>query len=218
MSINITQDFIPEGRNNRPGRANPMKYVTIHNTGNSSKGAGARNHASYIKSDTAANVPVSWHYTVDEKEIVQHLPDNEIAWHAGDGGSGTGNAQSIAIEICMNSDGDLLRATDNAAELTASLCRKYGVPIENVVQHNYWKSTKYPNGKNCPEMIRAGKPYDWNTFLAKVESLMTSETAPKPAETDKLYRVQVGAFAIKSNAEALLAKLKAQGYSDAFIV
>jgi N-acetylmuramoyl-L-alanine amidase len=43
-----------------------MRYVTIHNTGNSNMGANAKNHASYVKSNGAANIPVSWHYTVDE--------------------------------------------------------------------------------------------------------------------------------------------------------
>ena len=36
--------------------------------------------------------------------------------------------------------------------------------------------------------------------------------------TDKWYRVQVGAFKNKANAENLLKKLKAEGYADAFIV
>ena len=46
-----------------------------------------------------------------------------------------------------------------------------------------------------------------------------AQEAPEKAEaTGKLYRVQVGAFAVKANAEALLKKLKAAGYDDAFIV
>jgi N-acetylmuramoyl-L-alanine amidase len=162
----ITQDFIPMGRKNRPGRINSMKYITIHNTGNTSKGSGARNHAIYVKGDAAANIPVSWHYTTDEKDIIQHLPDNEIAWHAGDGNNGVGNTQSIGIEICMNGDGDLMKATDNAALLTAHLCVKYNIPIQNVVQHNRW------NSKNCPQMIRKNHPYDWITFIRKVQSIM----------------------------------------------
>ena len=55
--MNIIQDFIPAGRKNRPGRVSPMLYVTVHETGNTSKGAGARNHANYLKGDAAANAP-----------------------------------------------------------------------------------------------------------------------------------------------------------------
>ena len=43
-----------------------------------------------------------------------------------------------------------------------------------------------------------------------------AQPAPEPEEK-KLYRVQVGAYSIKSNAEAMLKKLKADGY-DGFIV
>lgn len=173
--MNIIQDFIPVGRKNRPQKANAMKYVTIHNTGNSSKGAGAKNHAAYVKGDSAANLPVSWHYTVDEFGAYQHLPDNEVGLHAGDGGNGTGNNQSIGIEICMNSDGNLQGATDNAVLLTAELCKKHNIPIENVVQHYKW------TGKICPQMIRAGKPYDWNTFISKVKAAMGNTTPATPS-------------------------------------
>ena len=170
--VTIIQDFIPVGSKNRPGRRNPMKYITIHNTGNSGNGANAKSHAKYIKSPAAVNAPASWHYTVDDEFIVHHVPDNENAWHCADGTNGTGNNQSIGIEICMNADGDLLKATDNAAELTAHLMKKYKIPIQNVVQHNHW------SGKNCPQMIRSGKPYDWKTFLEKV-STFTVQSADR---------------------------------------
>ena len=49
---------------------------------------------------------MSWHYTVDDHAIVQHLPDYETAYHAGDGKDGPGNATSIAVEICVNAGGD----------------------------------------------------------------------------------------------------------------
>lgn len=39
---------------------------------------------------------------------------------------------------------------------------------------------------------------------------------PKPATTDKLYRVQVGAFAVRENAEKMLQRLKAAGF-DGYI-
>lgn len=39
----------------------------------------------------------------------------------------------------------------------------------------------------------------------------------KPPDNPKLYRVQVGAFSNKGNADALLKKLKSAGFTDAFI-
>jgi N-acetylmuramoyl-L-alanine amidase len=168
----IIQDLIPQGRRNRPGKTNPCNYITIHNTGNAAKTAGARNHAAYLKGDAAANAPVSWHYTTDDKEIIQHLPDNETGYHAGDS---KGNGQSIGIEICMNEGGDLRKATDNAVWLTAELCRKYNISLDRVVQHNVWW------GKDCPQMLRQGKPYSWDTFLQKVRETLTEAAAdPEP--------------------------------------
>jgi N-acetylmuramoyl-L-alanine amidase len=184
--MTIIQDLIPNGWKNRPGRANPMRYITIHNTGNTAAGAGARNHANYIKGDTAANLPVSWHYTVDDKLIIQHMPDNEIAWHCGDGGMGVGNTQSIGIEICMNSDGDLLQATENAVWLTAKLCAKHGILIENIVQHHRW------SGKNCPQMLRSGRPFNWETFIKKVREQLSPKRDEHWAEEFHRYLTGLG--------------------------
>ena len=160
--INIIEDFIPKGRRSRPGLANPMNFITIHNTGNSNRSSNARAHANYLRGDTAAGLPVSWHYTVDDGIVIQHLPDNETAFHAGDG-SGPGNRQSIGIEICQNADGNLLLATNNAAMLCAILCTRHNIATKNIVQHNFW------SGKNCPQELRANRPYSWTTFLSKVD-------------------------------------------------
>lgn len=45
----------------------------------------------------------------------------------------------------------------------------------------------------------------------------TAAPKPTPSKSDKLYKVQVGAFSVKGNAEALEKKLHAAGFKDAFI-
>jgi len=42
-------------------------------------------------------------------------------------------------------------------------------------------------------------------------------TAQPPDSAGKFYRVQIGAFTVKSNADALLSKAKAAGFADAYI-
>lgn len=42
-------------------------------------------------------------------------------------------------------------------------------------------------------------------------------TAPKANDGGKLYRVQIGAFSVRENAENMLARAKAAGFTDAFI-
>lgn len=163
MENRIIKDFIPTGRRNRPGKAliGP-RYITIHDTANTSKGANAKAHAAYLKSDAAANAPVSWHFTVDDTDIIQHLPITEVGWHAGDGASGVGNNQSIGIEICENADGNRAKAEGNAVALVAYLLRKLNIPLENVVQHNKW------TGKNCPNVIR-NRHNGWDIFVRGVQ-------------------------------------------------
>lgn len=156
--IAIQVDYIPKGRKNRPGGTNPDDAITIHETGNDAKGADAAAHASWLKSDDAAGKYISYHYTVDDHSIVQHLPDSEPAYHAGDGADGPGTTTTIGIEICVNKDGDFERAKANAASLVRLLMTEHGFPLEHVYQHNHW------NGKDCPKTIRA-TPGGWEAFL-----------------------------------------------------
>ena len=154
--IAIQEHIISDGRKNRPGRdTNPDTYITIHETGNAAKGADAAAHGAYL--DSAA---------VDDHAIVQHLPDYETAYHAGDGKAGPGNTTSIGIEICVNAGGNFEAAKANAAALVRLLMEEHGIPLDNVVQHNRW------NGKDCPKTIRATAGA-WEAFLA----LCRGETA-----------------------------------------
>lgn len=170
--ITIRQDLIPAGRKNRPGGTDSDKYITIHETGNFAKGADAAAHAAYLKSDAAVKAQMSWHYTVDDHAVVQHIPDGEKAWHAGDGANGPGNSQSIGIEICVDAGGDFAQAKRNAAALVRLLMKEHGIGLGNVVQHHHW------NGKDCPHTIRhtAG---GWDAFLRLVEKSTGEE---KPVE------------------------------------
>ncbi len=202
----IIQDIIPAKK--RPGYKMVPEYITIHQTGNAAKGANAAAHSKYLK-NVAPNP--SWHYTVDDKEAYQHLPLNENGWHAGDGTNGPGNRKSIAIEICVNRDGNLAKAEDNAAWLAAKLIKEQSSlkPFPAcMTQHYDWSK------KNCPAQIRARKN-GWTDFLKRVENYL--KPAAQKAPSGVLYRVQVGAYTQKANAEAMLARLKKAGF-DAIIV
>ncbi len=158
--MEIIQDLIPKGRINRPGTENLCKYITIHDTGNKSAGADAAAHAKYIKS---LNEKTSWHYTVDDKRIYQHLPDNEKSYHTSDK---VANESSIAIELCVNSDGNAVKTVANAVDLIRKLVKKMNIPVENIRRHKDW------TGKNCPASFTEAA---WKEFLAKCEE---KETVP----------------------------------------
>lgn len=150
------------------GRGNKQKYITIHETANRGRGANANAHARLQAGTNNRNA--SWHYQVDDREIVQSFDDNVRCWHAG----ATANNQSIAIEICVNSDGNYQRALDNAAALVAQLRKKYNIPWNRVVSHNFW------TGKNCPTIMLSRRG-QWDKFIAATNP--NSASTVKPASS-----------------------------------
>ena len=158
--IPLTVDLIPTGSEGRPGTKRTVRYVVIHEAGNTDPGTGASNHARLLAS--GGNGSTSWHYTVDDHEIYQHLPDNEVGWHCGDGREGPGNLTGLGIELCVNPEGDFDSTFDNAAKLTAYLLDAYDLTLEDVRQHYDF------SGKNCPEQIR--QQNRWEEFLDLVQT------------------------------------------------
>lgn len=172
--MEIIERLAPLGTNCRSGRSRTgFLGVTVHNTSNWSNGANAIAHSNYLRGSGKNNF-VSWHYVVDKDYAVRCIPENEIAWCQGDGANGNGNCKTISVEICDNADGDIRQATDNAVELCAQILRRYGVTNANqyLFQHNNW------TGKDCPYDIRRGNPYDWNTFVSKVQAKLSGSPAP----------------------------------------
>jgi len=159
--MNIKVDMLPTGSPNRPGTAMKPKFITIHNTDNSKAGADAEAHARYVKGPDAQKRMVSWHYTVDSKQIYKHLPLSEQGFHAG---TKQGNQRSIGIEICMNRDGVQRDADERAALLVAVLMRELNLPIKAVVTHNHW------SGKKCPQLLL--KKGAWEKFLSSVQGFL----------------------------------------------
>jgi N-acetylmuramoyl-L-alanine amidase len=156
-TMNIQQQWIPVAhRHIRPRITMKPEYITIHETANTAKGADAQAHARLLARGNTRTA--SWHFTVDDKRIIQHIPENEVAWHAGDGRNGPGNRKSIGIEICVNADGDFVRAQENAIRLVRMLMNKYKIPVSRVVPHKHW------SGKNCPANLLK----QWPAFIARV--------------------------------------------------
>ncbi|MED4130286.1 N-acetylmuramoyl-L-alanine amidase family protein [Shouchella miscanthi] len=174
LDLTVRSRIIPRNNYNRPGRSMSPRYITIHETANTSVGANAAMHASYVRNPSTR---VSWHYSVDsDNYIYQHLPINETAYHAGDGG-GDGNTNSIGIELCVNSDGNFTRTRRNAAALVKWLMNRHNIPLSNVVTHNKW------SGKRCPANLLSV----FNDFKQQVQNSNIGGADNKPAQT---FRVQ----------------------------
>ncbi|MEH7476502.1 N-acetylmuramoyl-L-alanine amidase [Bacillus altitudinis] len=174
--VKIIQALIPKQNRNRPGNRMKPLYITVHNTSNTGRGADAANHAAFV---ARASTGVSWHYTVDDQVIYQHLPLNENGWHAGDG-RGTGNMKSIGIEICENAGANFEQAVKNAQWLIRKLMGDLGIPLSNVVPHKHW------SGKECPRKLLN----HWDGFKAGIASASSQMTTAKPVK--KTYSLPAG--------------------------
>lgn len=161
--VTIRQQLVPESnvRTRTFGRLNKKKFITIHETANTSKGAGAQAHAN-LQSNTNPR-SASWHWSVDDKLAIQSYDHSVSCWAGGDG-RGDGNMNSIHIEICVNSDGDYAQAVQNAAELVCYIMKEENISVDSIVQHNRW------SGKNCPTILRNGsRGINWAGFIDKVK-------------------------------------------------
>ncbi|MEK3890180.1 DUF3597 family protein [Bacillus sp. FSL K6-3431] len=172
--MNIKQQLV-FNRSNTYGLGNPCNFITIHETANYDKGAGAQTHANLQSNGYSA----SWHYQVDDKEVIQSFSDDVQCWHAGDS-RGKGNLESIGIEICVNIDSDFKKAVENAAKLVKILMNRHKIALINVVQHNRW------SGKDCPHNLRNGsKGISWGDFVNIVNELVKDEPIEnKPTKTE----------------------------------
>ena len=157
-----------------------IKYLVIHDTGNTSRGADAMAHYKYLQTATRYG---SAHYYLDDKQIIQTIGDSHTAWSIGDKWGYANNpnrikdalnSNSISIELCINSDVDKAKAYKNLVELTKNLMKKFNISQDRVIRH--FDAT----GKNCPgswsgnnwskwwqfkEDIK--KPIEWKIDLSK---------------------------------------------------
>lgn len=153
--VNIRQSLVDSNKYDIkcPHEMN-AEFIVVHNTAND---ASANNEIEYMKNN---NNKVSFHYAVDDVEIVQGILENRNAWHAGDG-NGDGNRKGIAIEICYSKSGGekFDKAEENAAEFIASKLKEKGWGIDKVKKHQDFAN------KYCPHRTL---DLGWERFLNKI--------------------------------------------------
>lgn len=175
--VNLKTDMVPRGRHGRKV-IRPMRprYITIHSTQNYS--ADAWKHSQALKNGALRSPKTRfgnrigyliWHFTVDDKVAIQHMPTSEQGEHADF--HGPGNRLSIGIEMCEHRGSSRSATIERTAKLTAILMKRQGIPLRNVVPHYHWpRFGKFPPHKNCPHFLmdngRPGKKWRW--FLGRV--------------------------------------------------
>lgn len=146
------------------------EYITVHNTAND---ASAINEIQYMINNSSST---SYHFAIDDKEVVQGIPLNRNAWHCGDGNTGTGNRKSIGVEICYSKSGGTkyYQAEGLAIQFIAQLLKERGWGIERVKKHQDW------SGKKCPHRILdEGR---WQSFLNAIKAELNKKEEPKVAD------------------------------------
>lgn len=148
----------------------------------------------------------------NDGKIICNVPEEFRAWTSGNADN---DNRAITIEVCNETGAPEWKVSDAALEalinLGVDVCRRYNLPgftwtgdkNGTLTIHKMFQATA------CPGPYLGSKmPY--------IAAEITKRLKPS-AEASILYKVQVGAFSNKANAEKMLVRLKADGY-DGFVV
>ena len=158
--MNIEKRFLTINPYSRPGtKIGVIKGPVFHWVAN--PGSTAINNRNYFENlkDTKARYASS-HYIIGlEGEIIQCIPENEIAYHA------TGaNTNFIGIECCHpDASGKFTKETLNSMiMLGGDILKRYGV--SKILRHHD------VTGKNCPKYF-VDNPSEWVNFREDVKNM-----------------------------------------------
>lgn len=182
--------------------------ITIHHMAGI---CGAKECAEYHRtSDVEASAN---YYIGNDGAICSGVPEERRAWTSSNRWN---DEQAITIEV-SNSSGapnwDISNAAYNSLiDLCADICKRYsitphydGTRNATLTLHSFYAATACP-GPFLTSLIKSGKvEKDIRAKLAPAQ--------PQSAPAQPLYRVQVGAFSKRENAEKLAKELTAKGYS-----
>lgn len=169
------------------------KGISVHNTGNlNSTAQNERDNLNWTRDER------SFHFVTDKNGTIQCVDTNRNTWANGDYSTGWKSKEYINWEICEK---DFAESEKMAVKDIAQFLYNMGWGIQHIKNH----STFTPSS-GCP---RKTLPH-WNTFLLEIEQELNRLN--KSNTESKYYRVQVGAFGIKGNAEKLAKELQQKGY------
>ena len=214
MTIQARQKLVPSSKYSiKCPYSMTAEYITFHNTYNDATADGEINYMINNNNET------SFHFAIDDKEVVQGIPVNRNAWHCGDGGKGTGNRKSIGVEVCYSmSGGERYRKAEALAiKFIAQLLHERKWNVDRVKPHRDW------SGKNCPHRIlNEGR---WQSVLNAIAAELKVLNTPKPKpieskpislpkEEDEMLEkaILIGGYPEFDEAELLAVKLKAPIY------
>ena len=163
MRPEIDVQLLTMNEYSRPGTSTgKIKGIVIHYTAN--PGSTAIQNRNYFEGlKDSKETKASSHFVVGlEGEIVQCIPTWEVAY-----ASNERNADTVSIETChLSADGSYTEATyQSMVELTAWLCKKFGLTEEDVIRH--YDITE----KICPKYFVEHEDA-WDTFKSDIREVL----------------------------------------------
>ena len=181
--MEIIQKLLTKNKYSRSGeKQSNIEYIVVHWVGNANTSAiNNRNYFENLK--ITHKTQASSHYIIGlNGEIIQCIPDNEVAFHAGNYSM---NRKSIGIEDCHPDwSGKFTDMTYNSlADLCVFLCKKYNIKPDHIIRH--YDVTK----KVCPKYFVEHQA-EWEGFRNKVASRLGEEIKPKEEDFEmaKTYK------------------------------
>lgn len=152
------------------------EYITIHSTGNLS--STAQNERDNL--NRAGNtITTGFHIVVDDKQAIECIPLDMVAYHAGDGTNGPGNTKTIGVEICES--GNREKTIQNAVELVAKMLKERNWGIDKLRRHYDW--TK---GSGCPRILAYSNWEGWDVFKLQIEEKLKEANKEKKLDTIRI--------------------------------
>lgn len=196
MTIMIKKNLVsPAKYNIKCPNYMEAEFITFHNTYND---ATAQAEVNYMIGN---NSSTSFHYAVDDKEVVQGIPENRNAWACGDGSRGNGNRKSISVEVCYSKSGGTRyrEAEALAIKFIAQLLHERNWGVDRVKEHHHW------SGKNCPHCVRdEGR---WGEVVALIQKELAALKGGK-VESIKPAPVTVKGYLEKGDKGAAVTNLQ----------
>jgi len=233
--MNLHKLLLTQNACYKAGKTIVPKGIMVHSTGANNPNLkryvgpddgllGVNQYGNHWNTDTPGGRQVCVHAFIGKLAdgtiaTYQTLPWNMRGWHGG----GSSNDTHIGFEICEDGLADAIyfnKIYTEAVELCVYLCQQYGLTEKDIICHceGYKQGIASNHGDVMHWFPKFGKSMD--TFRAAVKAGLTAAETPAPVTPTtpkKYYRVQVGAYSVKSNADAMLAKVKAAGFTDAFV-
>jgi hypothetical protein len=153
----------------------------VHETDNTNPGADAAMHNRYLHNG-AEGRQASWHFTVDDHSIYQHIPITEVTWQAADG-AGPGNMSGISAEHCVNLDGDESKTRHHGEALFGGIMRALNMDVATRLKRHWDFNEGTIDRHHCPDhMMNTGY---WPTFVANASTVAAADVVlpPKPPVT-----------------------------------